>query len=208
MGSYRRSVVCPLRIRTHAYTLVKGKVDVRRHRYHDHAFSRRWEDARRYASWQLMNRTPASPISPILGILPKLLSALRSAGIVTEDLSLSQDAPDNLEATYRGLCVRPTRTSQSQIRRRLGGCATHSHWNWIDPLFRCRHPCYSLGMSWRRFDILYRTCLRHICGPSTHAAVTLAFRVTISYALTDFAFQTLRRTRVSRVYYSSIDLYA
>jgi hypothetical protein len=62
--------------------------------------------------------------SPILGILPKLLSALRSAGIVTEDLSLSQDAPDNLEATYRGLCIRPTKMGQenrSLIRRRLGG---------------------------------------------------------------------------------------
>jgi len=56
------------------------------------------------------------------GILPKLLSALRSAGIVTEDLSLSQDAPDNLEATYRGLCVRPTKLGQDNrplIRRRL-----------------------------------------------------------------------------------------
>ena len=67
------------------------------------------------------------PISPILGIFPKLLSALRAAGIITEDLALPQDGTDYLEVTYRGLCVRPTKTGQeSQIRRRLGGCATHS----------------------------------------------------------------------------------
>ncbi|KAI9454645.1 hypothetical protein BJY52DRAFT_712129 [Lactarius psammicola] len=57
------------------------------------------------------------------GILPKLLSALRSAGIITEDLlSLSSDATDSLEVTYRGLCVRPTKTGQenrSKIRRRI-----------------------------------------------------------------------------------------
>lgn len=56
------------------------------------------------------------------GIVPKLLSALRSAGIITEDLSLSLDAADNLEVTYRGLCIRPTKTGQenrSRIRRRI-----------------------------------------------------------------------------------------
>ncbi|KAH9017692.1 hypothetical protein EDB84DRAFT_678547 [Lactarius hengduanensis] len=59
------------------------------------------------------------------GILPKLLSALRSAGIITEDLlSLAPDATDSLEVTYRGLCVRPTKPGQespsrSQIRRRI-----------------------------------------------------------------------------------------
>lgn len=59
------------------------------------------------------------------GILPKLLSALRSAGIITEDLlSLAPDATDSLEVTYRGLCIRPTKPGQespsrSQIRRRI-----------------------------------------------------------------------------------------
>ncbi|KAH8988380.1 hypothetical protein EDB92DRAFT_1872377 [Lactarius akahatsu] len=59
------------------------------------------------------------------GILPKLLSALRSAGIITEDLlSLAPDATDSLEVTYRGLCVCPTKPGQespsrSQIRRRI-----------------------------------------------------------------------------------------
>ncbi|KAH9996416.1 hypothetical protein BJV74DRAFT_883693 [Russula compacta] len=56
------------------------------------------------------------------GILPKLLSALRSAGIVTEDLSLSPDASDNLECTYRGLCIRPTKAGQHKqprIQRRI-----------------------------------------------------------------------------------------
>jgi hypothetical protein len=81
-------------------------------------------------------QTPSSTISPILGIFPKLLSALRSAGIITEDLSLSQDATDNLEAIYRGLCVSPTKIGQenrSLIRRRLGGCATYSTGNRFDP---------------------------------------------------------------------------
>ncbi|KAH9175754.1 hypothetical protein EDB89DRAFT_1943923 [Lactarius sanguifluus] len=59
------------------------------------------------------------------GILPKLLSALRSAGIITEDLlSLAPDATVSLEVTYRGLCVSPTKSGQespsrSQIRRRI-----------------------------------------------------------------------------------------
>ncbi|KAH9068006.1 hypothetical protein EDB83DRAFT_670623 [Lactarius deliciosus] len=59
------------------------------------------------------------------GILLKLLSALRSAGIITEDLlSLAPDATDSLEVTYRGLCVRPIKPGQegpsrSQIRRRI-----------------------------------------------------------------------------------------
>ncbi|KAI0252300.1 hypothetical protein BJV78DRAFT_369630 [Lactifluus subvellereus] len=58
----------------------------------------------------------------IIGILPKLLSALHSAGIITEDLSLSSDAADSTEASYRGLCVRPTKPdqdSQPRIRRRI-----------------------------------------------------------------------------------------
>ncbi|KAH9060656.1 hypothetical protein EDB87DRAFT_1614601 [Lactarius vividus] len=59
------------------------------------------------------------------GILPKLLSALRSAAIITEDLvSLAPDATDSLEVTYRGLCVCPSKPGQespsrSQIRRRI-----------------------------------------------------------------------------------------
>jgi hypothetical protein len=71
-----------------------------------------------------------------------LLSALRSAGIITEDLlSLSPDATDSLEVTYRGLCVRPTKTGQenrSRIRRRIGGCATPSHHcNRFNPQYIC-----------------------------------------------------------------------
>ena len=57
------------------------------------------------------------------GILPKLLSALHSAGILTEDLSLSPDANDNLECTYRGLCIRPAKAGQDKqlrLRRRIG----------------------------------------------------------------------------------------
>jgi hypothetical protein len=60
---------------------------------------------------------------PMLGILPELLSALHSAGIITEDLSLSPGAVDSMEATYRGLGVRPAKTdssSQPRIRRRIG----------------------------------------------------------------------------------------
>ncbi|KAI0284907.1 hypothetical protein BC826DRAFT_973144 [Russula brevipes] len=59
---------------------------------------------------------------PRLGILLKLLSALRSAGIVTEDLSLSSGAGENLECTYRGLCIRPTKVGedkQHRIQRRI-----------------------------------------------------------------------------------------
>ncbi|KAF8498194.1 hypothetical protein F5888DRAFT_229651 [Russula emetica] len=53
------------------------------------------------------------------GIIPRLLSALHSAGIITEDLSLSSDANDNVESSYRGLCVRPTTAGQTRIRRRI-----------------------------------------------------------------------------------------
>jgi len=56
------------------------------------------------------------------GILLKLLSGLRSAGIVTEDLSLSSGASENLECTYRGLCIRPTKVGedkQHRIQRRI-----------------------------------------------------------------------------------------
>ena len=62
----------------------------------------------------------------IKGILPKLLSALHFAGIITEDLSLSPDAADSTEATYRGLCIRPKvdQDSQPRIQRRIG--ARHS----------------------------------------------------------------------------------
>lgn len=40
------------------------------------------------------------------GILPRLLKALRGAGIIVEDLALPEDS-DGLEATYRGLCCLP-----------------------------------------------------------------------------------------------------
>ena len=57
------------------------------------------------------------------GILPKLLLALHSAGILTEDLSLSSGANDNLECTYRGICIRPAKAGQDKqprLRRRIG----------------------------------------------------------------------------------------
>src|SRR5579863_1561438 len=57
------------------------------------------------------------------GILPKLLSALHSAGILTEDLSISSNANGNLEGTYRGLCIRPAKAGQDKqprIQRRIG----------------------------------------------------------------------------------------
>ncbi|KAJ2921653.1 hypothetical protein H1R20_g15437, partial [Candolleomyces eurysporus] len=44
-------------------------------------------------------------IKPI-GVLPRLLEALHSAGILTEDLAIPDDLYD-LEATYRGLCRLP-----------------------------------------------------------------------------------------------------
>ena len=62
-------------------------------------------------------------LTALLGILPRLLSVLHSAGILTEDLSLSSDANDNLECSYRGLCLRPMKLGQDNqpnIRRRIG----------------------------------------------------------------------------------------
>jgi len=56
------------------------------------------------------------------GILPRLLSVLHSTGILTEDLSLSSDANDNLECSYRGLCIRPVKLGQDnqpRIQRRI-----------------------------------------------------------------------------------------
>ena len=37
------------------------------------------------------------------GVMPRLLRELHTAGILTEDLALPED-PDDLEASYRGLC--------------------------------------------------------------------------------------------------------
>ncbi|KAH9985907.1 Nucleotidyltransferase [Russula vinacea] len=54
-----------------------------------------------------------------VGIVPKLLSTLRSAGIVTEDLSISSDARDSLDCTYRGLCVRPMKAGQDNTQPRI-----------------------------------------------------------------------------------------
>lgn len=62
-------------------------------------------------------------LTALLGILPRLLSVLHSTGILTEDLSLSSDADDNLECSYRGLCIRPMKPGQDNqlsIRRRIG----------------------------------------------------------------------------------------
>jgi hypothetical protein len=42
----------------------------------------------------------------LLGVMPRLLRELHTAGILTEDLALPED-PDDLEATYRGLCHLP-----------------------------------------------------------------------------------------------------
>ena len=42
----------------------------------------------------------------LAGVLPRLLEALHSAGILTEDLAITEDLYD-LEATYRGLCRLP-----------------------------------------------------------------------------------------------------
>ncbi|KAI0296983.1 hypothetical protein B0F90DRAFT_1669646 [Multifurca ochricompacta] len=105
----------------------QGKGNVWRHRCHNHAFAGRWTNARRYALLErdsellLIPSTP-TPVST-LGILPKLLSALRYAGIITEDLSLpASDGGNNLEGTYRGLCISPATSGQDkkrQIQRRL-----------------------------------------------------------------------------------------
>jgi hypothetical protein len=107
--------------------LEQGQVNVWRHRRNDYTFTRRRKDARWYAPPPAAARNRRSYICLIfvanLGIVPKLLSALRSAGIITEDLSLSSDARDNLECTYRGLCVRSTKAGQDariRIRRRIG----------------------------------------------------------------------------------------
>ena len=40
------------------------------------------------------------------GVMPRLLRDLHNAGILTEDLALPED-PDDLEASYRGLCHLP-----------------------------------------------------------------------------------------------------
>ena len=61
--------------------------------------------------------------SDITGIIPRLLHALREAGIVTEDLALPDDlhAP---EAVYRGLCKLPDTVDHEgnpvpRLRRRI-----------------------------------------------------------------------------------------
>jgi DNA polymerase lambda len=81
------------------------------------------DDGKTHAGMLARNLHSCIADPPLQGIVPKLLSALRSAGIVTEDLSLSSDARDDLECTYRGLCVRPTKAGQDtrpRIQRRIG----------------------------------------------------------------------------------------
>jgi hypothetical protein len=53
--------------------------------------------------------------SVILGVLPRLLKDLHAVKILTEDLALPDD-PEDLEAIYRGLCVRPG-TADARRRR-------------------------------------------------------------------------------------------
>jgi DNA polymerase lambda len=48
-------------------------------------------------------------------VLSRLLGDLHTAGILTEDLALPED-PDDLEATYRGLCRIP---KEGARRRRI-----------------------------------------------------------------------------------------
>ena len=58
-------------------------------------------------------------ISDLLGIMSRLLHALREAGIITEDLALPEDL-HSLEATYRGLCKLPdTVDNKGKTVRRL-----------------------------------------------------------------------------------------
>ena len=45
-------------------------------------------------------------INCMSGVMPRLLRELHTAGILTEDLALPED-PDDLEASYRGLCRLP-----------------------------------------------------------------------------------------------------
>lgn len=40
------------------------------------------------------------------GVMPRLLRELHAAGILTEDLAVPED-PDDIEASYRGLCRLP-----------------------------------------------------------------------------------------------------
>jgi len=105
---------------------VQRQIYVWRHRRHDYAFARRWKDTRWYVHLEITGRSEdmfLQHVSPLLGILPRLLSVLHSTGILTEDLSLSSDANDNLECSYRGLCIRPVKLGQDNqpsIRRRIG----------------------------------------------------------------------------------------
>lgn len=103
------------------------------------------------------------------GFLPRLLSALHTAGILTEDLSHSDEGPGALEGVYRGLCVCPARDASEEaasdvgaesrrVRRRIGRCSLLCFWVRIPgfPLSHrfCaaahnvahgRHPCCSVG---------------------------------------------------------------
>lgn len=160
MGSYRRSVPLDCYVVIINSRHAQREINLRRHRRHDYPLTRRRKDARRYArSSRSCSKTKTGVHTivhlPFLGIVPKLLSALRSAGIITEDLSLSSDARDNLECTYRGLCVRPMKAgpeedTQPRVQRRIGAHPTR----YIlvtaalaDPrsLFRYRHTCHSMG---------------------------------------------------------------
>lgn len=54
-------------------------------------------------------------LTPYLGAIGRLLRELHAVGILTEDLAMPED-PDDLEATYRGLCRAPREGSK---RRRI-----------------------------------------------------------------------------------------
>lgn len=105
---------------------MQRQVYVWRHRCHYYAFARRWKDTCWYVHLEVTGRSDDMFLqhwSQLLGILPRLLSVLHSTGILTEDLSLSSDANENLECTYRGLCIRPGKPGQDNqpiILRRIG----------------------------------------------------------------------------------------
>jgi hypothetical protein len=52
------------------------------------------------------SRISAFSLIILSGVMPRLLRELHNAGILTEDLALPED-PDDIEASYRGLCRLP-----------------------------------------------------------------------------------------------------
>ncbi|THH19156.1 hypothetical protein EW146_g1962 [Bondarzewia mesenterica] len=115
------------------------------------------------------------------GILPALLLELHAAGVLTEDLTVP-DESDEVEAVYRGLCVRPGESTE-KLRRRID----------------------ILVMPWenRGAALIYYTgddIVRYLFAPNCHLITDQSFHLSIHRP--DIQFNRSLRLKANKMGYS------